>query len=179
MATIFYWATRGVPDARPIYGVHPSGQPVQGGVPAGVASLEVAGAPHDIAWPGGNEWRSVVNTTTTPPSLIADPAAAPLPIDGVAFLRTIHLNLAGAGTAAKLARGMTLRKLSWAVRDFVHNTAHTPLSTNRQAAAKTIWGWVTTDSVIGLMGADLVNRLTQAEVDAIGADAASRGIALT
>lgn len=46
MATIFYHSDSGV-----IYGVHPSGQPVTGGVPAGVLSIEVPEAPDQIPWP--------------------------------------------------------------------------------------------------------------------------------
>lgn len=92
--------------------------------------------------------------------------------DGITFMRGVHLNLAGADPVAKLARGMTMRKLSPFIRDFIHNTAHTPLSSHRQAAAKTIWGWIKDDPVIGLTGADLVNRLTSAEAATIEADAA-------
>ena len=66
--TIFYWTTKGTPAARPIYGVHPSGQPVRGGVPEGVASFEVT------APPAGCEHTHVVNATGGTPQLILDPA---------------------------------------------------------------------------------------------------------
>lgn len=79
--TIFYWKTQGTPSARPIYGVHPSGVPVKGGVPNDVAVFEVINAPDAIAWPPlsggrvGTERSSAVNTTTTPPTLVVHPAA--------------------------------------------------------------------------------------------------------
>lgn len=40
MMTVFYY-----PDGR-IYGLHPSGQPVKGGVPDGIQSIEVETPPH-------------------------------------------------------------------------------------------------------------------------------------
>lgn len=65
MATIFYHN-----DSGDIYGVHPSGQPVTGGVPAGVVSIEVPEAPDQIPWPSpggptaGSEHSSRVNPVT-------------------------------------------------------------------------------------------------------------------
>ncbi|HYE89530.1 MAG TPA: hypothetical protein VEA38_00865 [Terriglobales bacterium] len=78
MATVFYWTTRGDAAARPIYGVHPDGNIA---VPAGVAALEVAGAPHEIVWPvpanatqGCEAW-TVVDTTSAP-ALRVNPSLA-------------------------------------------------------------------------------------------------------
>lgn len=90
MATIYYWTTKGTPSARPIYGVHPSGRPVSGGVPEGVVGFEVPEAPHAIPWPvppnatkGREAW--TVMDTTAAPSLRVDPALAPIPADGDRF----------------------------------------------------------------------------------------------
>lgn len=65
MATIFYHS-----DSGAIYGVHPSGQPVTGGVPVGVLSIEVPEPPDQIPWPSpgnglvGREAWCQVNTVT-------------------------------------------------------------------------------------------------------------------
>lgn len=65
MATIYYFG-----DTGAIYGVHPSGQPVTGGVPAGVLSIEVPEPPDQIPWPSpgnglvGREAWCQVNTVT-------------------------------------------------------------------------------------------------------------------
>ena len=67
MATVFYWTSTGTPAARPIYGVHPTGAPVKGGVPVGVVGVEVA------APPSGCERTHVVDTTAAP-TLVPDPA---------------------------------------------------------------------------------------------------------
>lgn len=68
MTTVFYWTTQGAPGARPIYGLHPSGQPVKGGVPDGIARFDVA------APPSGVEHTHVVDDTATPPALALKPA---------------------------------------------------------------------------------------------------------
>lgn len=62
MATVFYWTATGK-----IYGVHPTGLVVKGGVPEGVEGLEVA------APPAGCERTHVVDIAATPPTLVPDP----------------------------------------------------------------------------------------------------------
>ena len=177
MARIHYWTTG--PQTGRVYGVSKDEDVVT--LPSGVASMTVVGAPDKIIWPtvdgavGKEEW-SQVNLTTR--ALEARTGLDIVP-DGVAFMRTIHLNLAGVSVVAKWDRGMTLRKLSPYVRDLIHNTAHSQLTAGRRSIAKVIWGWIKADPVIGLTGTDLVNRLTQAEVTAIEADAASKGVTLT
>ena len=64
--TVFYWTTKGSAAARPIYGLHPSGSPVKGGLPEGVAGVEIASPP------SGCEFTHVVDATATP-TLIPDP----------------------------------------------------------------------------------------------------------
>lgn len=66
MVTVHYWTTRGTPDARPIYGVNPQGMEIRGGLPAGVASLDVSSTPP------GCERTHVVDTTASP-VVVPDP----------------------------------------------------------------------------------------------------------
>ena len=82
MATIFYWTTKGTPSERPLYGTHPTGQIVHGGVPRGVAEMSVLGLPNEIVWPippGFNEgsYHTTVVDTTGVPTLVANPASRP------------------------------------------------------------------------------------------------------
>ena len=65
--TVFYWTTKGSAAARPIYGLHPSGSPVNGGLPEGVAGVEIASPP------SGCEFTHVVDATMVP-TLVLDPA---------------------------------------------------------------------------------------------------------
>lgn len=103
MATIFYWTTKGKPSARPIYGVHPNGDAA---VPAEVAAVTVAGAPHEIAWPSaGTERTSAIDTTTTPPTIVRVLPTIP---NGRAFRRALIGLVDGADLAAKLERADTL-----------------------------------------------------------------------
>lgn len=69
MAIIFYWKNSGL-----VYGVHPD-LATAPKLPDGVEHIEVAETPDKIAWPVplgqavGKEAWTVVDTTTTPPTL--------------------------------------------------------------------------------------------------------------
>ena len=113
-AEIFYLTDQGRPAARPIYGVHPNSNI---SVPANVGSITVLETPDKIAWPvpagqlqGKEQW-SVVNTTTTPPTLEVKSGAYPAPLPAVKdFLADIRANFS-LTRAREILNGSTIAAL--------------------------------------------------------------------
>ena len=182
MARIFYWT-----DTGNIYGVHPSelcdgvvtldGASKNIVIPEGVTWLNVAETPDRIAWPGGGEQYSRVDSATLTLQARTDTQR---PARGLAFARVIHHSLTGADAEARWNRGLTLRRKEPAIVGLFINDLRLAGNAARLgalAAIQSSWAAVTSARTIGLRGSD-PEHLTQAEAERIEVAARAHGITL-
>lgn len=169
MAAIYYWTTKGSANARPIFGVHPDENAL---VPPDVACFTVTGDP---VWPvplgylKGTEQTSVIDTTTTPNTIVVSPTVPVAPMLGRDFLKSgLIANLSGANAGARLDRLSLLILTDHALAMIVNvlNT-YSELTAGDMLFIRKCWARKLS-----------ANGLTNGEVTAIEAAAVSYGLTL-
>ena len=175
---IDYWTTKGTPSARPIYGVRPPEQVIDG-MPPDVQSLAWPEDRTAVTWPvpslgRGGERTSAVDTTVTPMRLVVLPDAPPPVADGAAFHPALPGLFDGATPTEKMSRGITVLKTvntsqGAIATDFRAACDAAPLSRNRQTYLRTLWAQIKVAP----------GGLSAAEITAIEAAAVSNGFSLT